>query len=71
MSSKDGLLSWKLPRLVIRPNVTGHRPLHEGAECGIGSRLQDKIEVIGHGADTEYLDGNIRFILASRSRNAV
>jgi hypothetical protein len=42
--------------LVIPPDVTGHPPLHEGAQCRFGGGLHNHVKVIRHQAQAEHLD---------------
>jgi hypothetical protein len=46
---------------MIAADVAGHPPLHERAECRVGGRLHDQVEMIGHEADAEELDGVFGF----------
>ena len=41
--------------------MTGHPPLHERAEGGGGGWLHDQVEMIGHQAEAEELDGVLGF----------
>ena len=67
------VLNWKtfeaalphMPVTVVVPmvaaDVAGHPPLHERAEGGVGGWLHDQVEMIGHEADAEELDGIFGF----------
>lgn len=46
---------------MVAADVTGHPPLHERAEGGLGGRLHDQVEMVGHEADAEELDGVLGF----------
>jgi len=57
-----------LPHMTMAPvmamvaaDVTRHPPLHERAECGVGGRLHDQVEMIGHEAEAEDFDRVLRF----------
>ncbi len=43
--------------LVIPPDVTGHPPLHEGAEFFTGGRRDHEVRMVGHQAEAENLNG--------------
>ena len=42
---------------MIATDMTGHPPLHKRAEGGLSGWLHDQMEMIGHQAETENLDG--------------
>ena len=46
---------------MVAADVTRHPPLHERAECGVGGRLHDQVEMIGHEAEAEDFDRVLRF----------
>ena len=46
---------------MIAADVAGHPPLHEWAECRVGGRLHDQVEMIGHEAEANNFDRVLRF----------
>jgi len=46
---------------MVAADVAGHPPLHERAEGGGGGWLHDQVEMIGHQAEAEELDGVLGF----------
>ena len=46
---------------MIAADVAGHPPLHEQAECRVGGRLHDQVEMIGHEAEANDFDRVLRF----------
>ena len=46
---------------MVAADMGGHPPLHEWAEGGVGGRLHDQMEMIGHEADGEELEGVFGF----------
>ena len=46
---------------MIATDMTGHPPVHEGAEGRVTDRLEDKMKMVGHQAKGEYLDGMLGF----------
>ncbi len=49
-----------MPMTVVVPmiatDMTGHPPVHEGAEGGITDRLEHQMKMVGHQTKREYLD---------------
>jgi hypothetical protein len=41
---------------MIATHMTGHPPLHEGAERGVAGQLEHEMEMIGHQTDREQCD---------------
>jgi len=50
--------------LMIAPDVIGHPPLHEGIEFFTGSGRDHEMEMVGHQAEAENLNGMPGFGLA-------